>query len=102
MMALNEDTLYLGLTRPATKFGVTLEALVFCIFVSGMVFFLKQNPLYFAVVVPLHGICFLVEKNEPRAFRLLLIWLRTAGACSLVTKRYWGASTRDPFPRRRY
>jgi type IV secretory pathway VirB3-like protein len=39
-----------------------------------------------------------VERKEPRAFRLMYLWLITKASCHPHIRKFWGGATREPLP----
>ncbi len=90
------DTVFLGITRPPMRWGVTYSALLACAIVSVESFLVTRNLLWLGMYVPLHALCYLVCLHEPRFFDLLLIWGRTRGAGLLGNTGYWRAGSYSP------
>jgi type IV secretion system protein VirB3 len=88
------NTLFIGLTRPTTVFGIPYTAFVFEVILSMMVFLLSNNLLYFAIILPLHGILFAVSANDAGKFDEIYKWLITNGKC--LNFRYWGSVSFSP------
>lgn len=94
---LSADPLFVGLTRPAMKWGVTYSALVINIVLTTEAFIVTRNLLWLLVMVPIHGLLALVCQYEPRFFDLLLLWVRTRGMARLLANaRFWHASSYTP------
>ncbi|WP_296948418.1 type IV secretion system protein VirB3 [uncultured Massilia sp.] len=90
------DPLAVGLTRPAMKWGVPYPALMLNLIASVEALVWTRSLLWMLICVPLHGICYLVCLKDPRAFELLLLWLRTKANCMVATLGYWAASSYSP------
>lgn len=90
------DPLAVGLTRPAMKWGVPYPALMLNLMASVEALVWTKSLLWMLICIPLHGICYLACQKEPRAFELLLLWLRTKANCVVATRGYWGASSYTP------
>ncbi|EGX9545920.1 type IV secretion system protein VirB3 [Klebsiella variicola] len=88
------DTLFAGATRPSLVWGVTYEALIICVGVTGIIFLASNSIWLLPLYVPLHAACYLVCLKDPRFFRLLFLWLSTK--CRSTGWRYWGAATAAP------
>lgn len=93
-MAITQDPLFQGMTRPTMVFGVTYEALLVCVMVTAVVFLGSGNPLYLLVFAPLYGVVRLICASEPRFFELLKVWSITKGRC--LNRGYWGSSSYSP------
>ena len=93
-MATTSDPLFVGATRPTMMWGVSYEAFIVCFMFTAVVFIGSGNPLFLLLYLPVHALCYLVCLKDPRAFRLLWLWLQTKGRS--VTRQYWGASSASP------
>lgn len=94
---LQQDPVFLGLTRPTMIAGVPYGAMIVNAMVAGMAFMGTGNFLYALIIVPLHGVSYLICQSEPRMFELLWAWLQTKG--KNVNRRYWDASSYSPMGR---
>ena len=90
------DSLAVAFTRPSTKWGVPFEALVANLIVSAEAMVLAHDALWMGLSVPVHGICYLITLNDPRAFEVLALWLRTTLGTLLASRWYWSASSYSP------
>lgn len=64
----NSDVLFLALTRPQTKLGVSVECLIYNMMITAMVVNLTSNPLMFFFAIPIH-LCFAVIcARDPKFF----------------------------------
>ena len=90
------DPLFVGVTRPAMRGGVTYAALLFNFVATVEMFLMSKNLLWLLVCIPIHGISALVCKNEPRFFDLMLLWGRTRGPGLLSNVRFWKANSYSP------
>ena len=90
------DPLFVGVTRPPMRWGVTYSALL----VNGMAtieaFLVTRNLLWLSICVPIHLVCYLVCLYDPRFFDLLLIWGRTRGPGWFASARFWKANSYSP------
>jgi type IV secretion system protein VirB3 len=90
------DTLFVGVTRPPMRWGVTYSALIFnCIFTLEL-FLASRNLLALLVALPIHGVCALLCSHDARFFDLLLLWARTRLLTLLGNGSYWKASSYCP------
>lgn len=94
------DPLFVGLTRPATMWGVPYFGFVIEFMVTVIVFLAVGNPLYLLLVVPVHGIMYLVTANDPGVFDSILVWMKTIGRC--MNKGFWGAASFSPLPTKKW
>ena len=93
---LTADPLFVAVTRPPMRWGVTYSALLFNLVFSMEVFLLTKNLLTLLVVVPIHGICALLCLRDARYFDLILLWGRTRLPAFAGTFRIWKASSFSP------
>jgi len=102
---LTRDVLFVGVTRPPMRWGVTYAALLFNLVFTMEVFLVTRNLLALLIAAPIHGICMLLCARDARFFDLLLVWGRTRMPSLLANGRYWRASSYSPLaidlPRRR-
>jgi type IV secretion system protein VirB3 len=90
------DPVFLGVTRPPMRWGVTYSALLACGLVAIESFLVTRNLLWLGVYVPLHALCYLACLREPRFFDLLLLWGRTRGPAVFANLRFWQSSSYSP------
>ena len=90
---LTADALFVAVTRPPMRWGVTFSALLFNLVFTMEVFLLTRNLLTLLLLVPIHGICALLCLRDPRIFDLILLWGRTRLPAYAGTYRYWRASS---------
>lgn len=88
------DELFVGLTRPATMWGIPYGAFVIEFMATTLVFLAVGNPLYLLLAAPIHGVLYAVSANNPRSFEALFIWLKTLGRSR--NTRFWGAASFAP------
>ncbi len=97
-MGLTVDPLFVGVTRPAMRWGVTYTALL----VNGVVtmegFLFTRNLLVLLVCLPIHGLSLLLCARDARVFDLLFLWGRTGMVAYLRNARWWGASSYSALP----
>ncbi|MES2661806.1 MAG: VirB3 family type IV secretion system protein [Pseudomonadota bacterium] len=93
-MTTATDPLFVGATRPSLVWGVTYEAIIFCICAVAVLFIGTGNPFLIVFYIPLHGACYLICLKDPRFFRLIGLWIITKGKST--SWRYWGAATACP------
>jgi type IV secretion system protein VirB3 len=95
-LGIREDPLFAGVTRPAMAMGVTYSALLINGMTTVELFLLTKNLLWIGVCIPIHGIFWLVCKNDARFFDLLFLWGRTRGPGLLGNVRFWKANSYSP------
>ena len=93
---LTSDPLFVAVTRPPMRWGVTFAALLFNIIFTMEVFLLTKNLLTLLIALPIHGVCALLCLRDPRFFDLLLLWGRTRLPAFLGSYRYWRAGSCSP------
>jgi len=77
--------------------GVTYLGLVINFVVTAEMFFITKNLFWLLAAIPIHGVLWLVCKNEPRFFDLLKLWSITRGAAWLFNNVYfWKANSYSP------
>ena len=94
-MAITQDTLFVGCTRPAMVCGVTYPAFIANAMISAIIFLAANNPFYLLMGIPIHAVAYLICLNEPRSFELLNLWSKTKGRN--LNQRFWGSSSYNPF-----
>ena len=74
---LTIDVLFVGVTRPPMRWGVTYAALLFNLVFTMEAFLVTKNLLTLLVSLPIHGLCMLLCARDARFFDLILLWMRT-------------------------
>ena len=98
---LTSDTLFVGVTRPPMRWGVTYPALLFNLVFTMECFLCTRNLLTLALAAPVHGVEALLCARDARVFDLLLLWGRTRLPALPGNMGYWRASSYGPLPLRR-
>ena len=93
---LTADPLFVAVTRPPMRWGVTFTALLANLMFTMEAFLLTKNLLTFLIAVPIHGVCALLCLRDPRFFDLVLLWGRTRLPTYVTTLRFWKASSCSP------
>jgi type IV secretion system protein VirB3 len=93
---LTADSLFVGVTRPPMRWGVTYSALLFNLVFTMEVFLLFKNLLMLLIALPIHGLCALLCARDARFFDLILLWGRTRLPAHLGNLRVWRASSYSP------
>ncbi len=93
---LTVDPLFVGVTRPPMRWGVTYSAILLNAVFTMEVFLVTRNLLTLLIAVPIHGVCMLLCLRDARFFDLLLLWGRTRMPAYLTNFRYWQASSYSP------
>jgi type IV secretion system protein VirB3 len=92
-LGLTTDPLFVGVTRPPMRWGVTYSALLLNAVSTMEVFLLTKNLLTLLIALPIHGICALLCARDARFFDLLLVWGRTRMPAYFGNFRLWRASS---------
>ena len=93
---LAPDPLFVGLTRPAMRWGVTYTALLLNGVATMETFLISQNLLTLAISVPIHGLCMLLCARDARFFDLTLMCIQTRTPALFRTLRFWRAASYSP------
>jgi len=93
---VHTDVLFVGLTRPATMWGIPYTAFVAEFMATTLIFLAVGNPLYLLLIAPIHATLYLITAADHSAFDSIFIWIKTIGRCS--NKRFWGAASFSPLP----
>jgi type IV secretion system protein VirB3 len=95
-LGLTADPLFVGVTRPPMRWGVTYSALLLNAVSTMEVFLLTKNLLTLLIALPIHNICALLCARDARFFDLLLVWGRTRMPAYFGNYRLWRASSHSP------
>jgi len=93
---LTSDSLFVAVTRPPMRWGVTFTALLFNLIFTMETFLLTKNLLTLLIAIPIHGVCALLCLRDSRFFDLLMLWGRTRLPSLLTSYRYWRAGSSSP------
>ena len=93
---LIREPLFVGVTRPPMRWGVTYSALLFNLIFTLEVFLLSRDLLALLICVPIHGVSALLCARDARFFDLLILWVRTRLPALLTNLIYWRASSFCP------
>jgi type IV secretion system protein VirB3 len=93
---LTADVLFVAVTRPPMRWGVTYAALLLNLVFTMEVFLVTKNLLTLLIAVPIHGVCALLCARDARFFDLLLLWGRTRMPSHFANHRFWRASSYSP------
>lgn len=88
------DPLFVGLTRPATMFGIPYMAFVVEFMSLAIVFLAVGNPLLLLLGIPVHAVLYLISAHDPGAFAGMSAWLKTGARCT--NRVFWGCVTFSP------
>lgn len=90
------DPLFVAVTRPPMRFGVTYVAILFNAALTMEVFLLTKNLLVLLLAIPIHGVCMLLCARDPRYFDLLLMWAKTRLVAYFCSIRFWKGASCSP------
>jgi type IV secretion system protein VirB3 len=90
---ITADVLFVGVTRPPMRWGVTFSALLFNLVFTMEIFLLSKNLLTLLLAIPVHGVCALLCARDARFFDLILLWGRTRLPSYFANFRVWKASS---------
>ena len=93
-MASIKDPLVVAATRPAMRWGVTLDGIIIAGALVGIIMIGTKNPFTLLLYFPIHGLMFLICMRDPRTFRFLLLGLITKGKS--LGRHSWGSATASP------
>ena len=90
------EPLFVGATRPPTRWGVTYAALIVNLVFTMEVFLLTKNLLTLLLAVPIHGLSALLCARDVRFFDLAILWLQTRLPALAGNFQFWRASSHSP------
>jgi type IV secretion system protein VirB3 len=90
------DLLFVGATRPPTKWGVTYSALLLNLVFTMEVFVITKNLLTLLLAFPIHGVAALLCARDPRFLDLALLWCRTRLPMLAGNYWFWRAGSYSP------
>jgi type IV secretion system protein VirB3 len=94
------DQLFVGLTRPATIWGIPYIAFVIEFMTVTLIFLAIGNPIYLLLAAPIHGVLYLISASDPGIFGSIYIWMKTIGRCR--NTRFWGAASFSPMKSKKW
>ncbi|MCL1077103.1 type IV secretion system protein VirB3 [Parashewanella spongiae] len=93
---MNEhDPLFVAVTRPAMKWGVTLDGIIITGALVAVLMIITKNPLILLLYLPVHGVLYVLCLRDPRLFRLTLLWLKTKAKS--IAWRLFSAASACPY-----
>jgi type IV secretion system protein VirB3 len=95
-LGMTTDPLFVAVTRPPMRWGVTYSVLIFNLVFTMELFLLTKNLLALLMAIPIHGVFALLCARDARFFDLLLLWGRTRLPAVVGNLRYWRASSYSP------
>lgn len=94
---LEEDMLFLALTRPPLWLGIPVEASLLIAMTSVLVLMLVGNPVYaLAIGGSLLMAARLIVRTDYNMFKLIFLWARTKGRA--LNRAHWAGSSYSPLP----
>ena len=90
----NLDPLLVAVTRPAMKWGVTLDGIIICAALVTVLVIATKNPFVLLLYFPFHALMYGLCLRDPMMFRLLRLWLSTKAKS--VGWRHFDAATASP------
>ena len=90
------DVLFVGVTRPPMRWGVTYSAVLSNMVLTLEIFLLTKNLVTLLLCLPVHGVCMLLCARDARFFDLVLLWARTRLPAAFANLRYWNACSYSP------
>ncbi len=91
----NHDPLFVAVTRPAMKWGVTLDGMIIAGGLVAVVMIATKNPITLLLYLPTHIAMYSLCSRDSRMFRLIQLWLVTKAKS--LGWRHFGAATASPF-----
>jgi type IV secretion system protein VirB3 len=95
---LTADPLFVALTRPPMRWGVTYGGLLVNGVVTLETFLVTGNLLWLLAAVPIHLVCYLLCLYDPNFFELFRLWGTTRLAGHFGNLRFWRANSYSPLP----
>ncbi|RLV59171.1 type IV secretion system protein VirB3 [Parashewanella curva] len=71
------DPLFVAVTRPAMKWGVTLDGIIIAAALVTVLMIATKNPFFLLLYIPLHAFMYSLCLRDPAMFRLLKLWMNT-------------------------
>jgi type IV secretion system protein VirB3 len=85
-----QDALFVGLTRPTTIFGITIEIMIINMIVTAIIFIATQDLCYLLLMLPTHICAMVICHDEPGIFQLIAASLRHKTSRN---RHFWQASS---------
>lgn len=100
-MPLPQDKVFIGMTRPPTKWGTHLFAILVNVGITLYSFQLSDNLWALCVAIPIHLICMAISRYDPNAFRIIALKMALFSE-TMGNRLLWKAASRAPYEKRRY
>jgi len=91
---VEKDALFVAVTRPAMKWGVTMDAIIVGGGLTSIIFIGTGSLMAIFLYPVIHGAMFLLCYKDPRMINLFMLGLQTKGRS--LGRRHWGAATASP------
>lgn len=96
-MARAVDTLFVAMTRPATKFGVPWEGFIAnAIFTAIVTILVVRRPYGFAIGILIHFVLRELCRVDPHFFWRWRLFFQTKALSTRLTSAFWGGSRLQP------
>jgi type IV secretion system protein VirB3 len=95
--SLHVDPLFVGLTRPVTKFGLPWHVFIICIVVTPITF-LWTNDIILSLLLP-SVIVFITKRlcyRDPKAIDILLVRMVHFRPAAPINRMYWSMRSYMP------
>jgi type IV secretion system protein VirB3 len=99
-VVVHKDLLFVALTRIPTVFGIPYMAFVIEVMFGSLTIIMAGKPQYLLLVIPVHGILYLISAKDPGIFAEIEVWMKTIGRC--LNKGFWGAASFSPLVTRKW
>ena len=73
----HQDPLFVAVTRPAMKWGATLDGIIVAAGLVAVLMIATKNPLALLLYLPIHALMYGLCLRDPRIFRLQHLWFIT-------------------------
>lgn len=88
------DTLFVGMTRPATMWGIPYVAFIVEILATALIFLAVNDIFFLLIAFPIHATLYAISASDPGKFSSMALWLRTNARCR--NTRFWGSASFSP------
>ena len=84
----NQDPLFVAVTRPAMKWGVTLDGIIIAAGLVAVLMIATKNPFILLLYLPIHAVMYGFCLRDPRIFRLQHLVVYHQGSLSWLAS-FW-------------
>lgn len=92
------DPLFVAITRPPMRWGVTYAGLLVNGLFTMEAFLITKNLLWLLACIPIHFVFYLLCLYDPNFFELFRLWGATRLAGHFGNLRFWKANSYSPLP----